>query len=63
MEQNVKSKNQSGGITAGTVNIEQTGNIGQTKKKRSGKMGWLGILAAVATIVGTIIVIFQFIGS
>jgi len=58
----IASQNQSGGITAETVNIGEAGNFGHTQNKISANMGWLVGLAAVATIVGTIIAILQFSG-
>lgn len=54
MVKNVKSKNQKGGITAGTVNIGNAGDIG-AKQQPKRSIHWLVAAAAVATIVAAAI--------
>ena len=60
MAKHVKSVNQSGGTTAETVNIDNAGNIGVTKPEGRGWWRWLFRLAAIAAIIGTIIVAMDY---
>jgi hypothetical protein len=60
MAERVRSINQSGGITAETVNIERVGDIGGHKDTSENNRSWLYAAAAVATILATLIGALEF---
>ncbi len=53
----IKSKNQSGGITAQNVNI---GNVQTTEKKTFSFMGFLGVVGTVIGIPASIVTLLQY---
>ena len=61
MGKRITSKNQLGGITAGTVNVNQAGEISGHKAEPRKSWHWLYVAAAVAGIIAAIMAVLQLI--
>ena len=61
MAKNVRSKNQSGGITAETVNVDTAGDVGAPHQRENRGLHWLVAVAAIATIIATAIAVVNLI--
>ena len=60
MAKDVKSENQSGGITAETVNVSTAGDIGGVRPPPKRGLHWLVRASAIAGIIATVILVLQF---
>ena len=60
MAKHVKSENQSGGITAETVNVNAAGDIGGVRPPPRRGLHWLVGAGAIAGIIATVILVLEF---